>query len=198
MALIPSLARTRQPLRTPVFIRYSEQVYQEQKWWPEGINVAEQGPDDSRLRQTSGTRVEYLTLTAVASMSASVNTSHNIWQLHRVVLIFVVVVFLHLFSPSPRLFKQRAWPLQPSGPYFVSCRHVACALCVASCVFVFLNYQSFVGLTALLAAFPPCLGTEEPPFQQTQPLLSGSVCRVRDSLDFLDVSAMLVEVEWYT
>ncbi|CAN0504140.1 unnamed protein product, partial [Laminaria digitata] len=28
----------------------------------------------------------------------------------------------------------------------------------------------------------------------TQPLLSGSVCRVRDSLDFLDVSALLVNL----
>nr|CAD37191.1 vanadium-dependent bromoperoxidase 1 [Laminaria digitata] len=44
---------------------------------------------------------------------------------------------------------------------------------------------SSLGLTALLAAFAPCLGYEEPP-EPTQPLLSGNVCRVRDSLDFLD------------
>ncbi|CAN0452578.1 unnamed protein product, partial [Scytosiphon promiscuus] len=47
--------------------------------------------------------------------------------------------------------------------------------------------QSFVGFTALLAAFPPCLGTGDlNEVQATQPLLSGSVCRVRDSHDFLD------------
>eukprot|EP00904_Undaria_pinnatifida_P000014 jgi/Undpi1/10012/HiC_scaffold_28.g12466.m1 len=41
--------------------------------------------------------------------------------------------------------------------------------------------QTFVGLAALLAAFPPSFVNG-----QTIPLLSGSVCRVRDSLDFLD------------
>eukprot|EP00904_Undaria_pinnatifida_P000010 jgi/Undpi1/10009/HiC_scaffold_28.g12463.m1 len=41
--------------------------------------------------------------------------------------------------------------------------------------------KTFVGLTALLAAFPPSFVNG-----QTIPLLSGSVCRVRDSLDFLD------------
>ncbi|CAN0502315.1 unnamed protein product, partial [Laminaria digitata] len=51
--------------------------------------------------------------------------------------------------------------------------------------------QTFVGLTALLAAFPPCLGTgDSKEFQPPQPLLSGSVCPVRDSLDFLDVSIL--------
>lgn len=71
-----------------------------------------------------------------------------------------------------------------------SCRHAVFALSPVSCVVVsFHLLQTFVGLTALLAAFPPCLGTgdyKEP--EVTQPLLSGSVCRVRDSLDFLDVS----------
>eukprot|EP00752_Nemacystus_decipiens_P009703 g8666.t1 len=42
----------------------------------------------------------------------------------------------------------------------------------------------FVGITALLAAFPPCLGATESGEPQL-PLTSGSVCRVRDSLDFL-------------
>lgn len=54
--------------------------------------------------------------------------------------------------------------------------------------------QAFVGITALLAAFPPCLGdidsSEE--HQPTHPLTSGSVCRVRDSLDFLSVSGCSV------
>ena len=57
------------------------------------------------------------------------------------------------------------------------------------------NLQTFVGLTALLAAFPPCLGTGGGKEDLgTQPPLSGSVCNARDSLDFLDVSARLVSV----
>ncbi|CAN0377619.1 unnamed protein product, partial [Ascophyllum nodosum] len=46
---------------------------------------------------------------------------------------------------------------------------------------------SSVGITALLAAFPPCLSqtVNEIADMQTQPLLSGSVCRVRDTVDFL-------------
>lgn len=53
--------------------------------------------------------------------------------------------------------------------------------------------QTFVGMTALLAAFPPCLGATETSkeHQPTHPLLSGSVCRVRDSLDFLSVSSFV-------
>ncbi|CAM9447814.1 unnamed protein product, partial [Pylaiella littoralis] len=44
----------------------------------------------------------------------------------------------------------------------------------------------FVGMAALLVASPPCLGQEtSTEHQPTHPLLSGSVCRVRDSLDFL-------------
>lgn len=79
--------------------------------------------------------------------------------------------------------------------------HVPCAFCPVSDPFLMARFltgrsflelsQTFVGLTALLAAFPPCLGYQEPP-EPTQPLLSGSVCRVRDSLDFLDVSALLL------
>nr|AYP65252.1 vanadium-dependent bromine peroxidase [Saccharina japonica] len=82
---------------------------------------------------------------------------------------------------------KRVRPTQPRALYSAfSRRHVACALlCVVSCIFVSFNHQTFVGLTALLAAFPPCLGYDEPA-EPTQPLLSGSVCRVRDSLDFLD------------
>ena len=48
-------------------------------------------------------------------------------------------------------------------------------------------YQASVGIAALLAAFPPCLGSSDDHKPQI-PLTSGSVCRVRDSLDFLDVS----------
>ena len=56
-----------------------------------------------------------------------------------------------------------------------------------------LLWQTFVGLTALLAAFPPCLGTGHLSDEQpTHPPLSANVCRVRDSLDFLDVSALVV------
>ncbi len=52
------------------------------------------------------------------------------------------------------------------------------------------NNQAFVGITALLAVFPPCLGATEisKEHQPKHDLLSGSVCRVRDSLDFLSVS----------
>ena len=48
-----------------------------------------------------------------------------------------------------------------------------------------------MGIIALLAAFPPCLSqtVNELADMQTQPLLSGSVCRVRDTVDFLSVSA---------
>ena len=48
-----------------------------------------------------------------------------------------------------------------------------------------------MGITALLVAFPPCLSqtVNELADMQTQPLLSGSVCRVRDTVDFLSVSA---------
>ncbi|CAN0569515.1 unnamed protein product [Ectocarpus sp. 12 AP-2014] len=46
--------------------------------------------------------------------------------------------------------------------------------------------QAFVGIAALLAASPPCVSaTSNEEHQPTHPLLSGSVCRVRDSLDFL-------------
>ena len=49
--------------------------------------------------------------------------------------------------------------------------------------------QAFVGMTALLAAFPPCLGQEDvKETAATHPLLTGSVCRVRDSHDHLGVS----------
>ena len=64
---------------------------------------------------------------------------------------------------------------------------------MCACFPVKLLSQTFVGLTALLAAFPPCLGTGDPKeLQPTHPLLSGSVCRVRDTLDFLDVSARIL------
>ncbi|CAM9646416.1 unnamed protein product, partial [Ascophyllum nodosum] len=47
--------------------------------------------------------------------------------------------------------------------------------------------QAPVGITALLATLSPCIGqsVNELADLQTQPLLSGSVCRVRDTLDFL-------------
>ncbi|CAM9244255.1 unnamed protein product [Ectocarpus sp. 13 AM-2016] len=46
--------------------------------------------------------------------------------------------------------------------------------------------QAFVGIAALLAASPPCVtANSNDEHQPTHPLLSGSVCRVRDSLDFL-------------
>lgn len=47
------------------------------------------------------------------------------------------------------------------------------------------KFQAFVGISALLAALPATLADSD---DQQMPLLSGSVCRVRDSLDFLDVS----------
>eukprot|EP00752_Nemacystus_decipiens_P009700 g8663.t1 len=52
------------------------------------------------------------------------------------------------------------------------------------------SMKAFVGITALLAAFPPCLGVVDSSkeHQPTHPLTSGSVCRVRDSLDFLSPS----------
>ncbi|CAN0170269.1 unnamed protein product, partial [Laminaria digitata] len=64
----------------------------------------------------------------------------------------------------------------------------SCALPhVCICNFSGEPLQTFVGLTALLAAFPPCLGTGHVNDDQpTHALLSGSVCKVRDSLDFLD------------
>eukprot|EP00904_Undaria_pinnatifida_P002850 jgi/Undpi1/12566/HiC_scaffold_6.g02235.m1 len=52
--------------------------------------------------------------------------------------------------------------------------------------------KTFVGLAALLLALPPSFGTKvvskdvSKESEPTHPLLSGSVCRVRDSLDFLD------------
>lgn len=50
-----------------------------------------------------------------------------------------------------------------------------------------------MGVTALLAAFPPSFGSGDGTENQTtQPLLTGSVCRVRDSLDFLDVSYVVL------
>lgn len=52
--------------------------------------------------------------------------------------------------------------------------------------------QAFVGVTALLASFPPCLGQRDGNEDQMKmPLLTGSVCRVRDSHDFLDVSVVV-------
>eukprot|EP00903_Cladosiphon_okamuranus_P014557 g13503.t1 len=52
------------------------------------------------------------------------------------------------------------------------------------------SMKTCIGLTALLAAFPPCLGVIDgsKEHQPTHPLTSGSVCRVRDSLDFLSPS----------
>ena len=71
-----------------------------------------------------------------------------------------------------------------------------CGLCIVRCLTRNVSvelWQTFVGLTALLAAFPPCLGTGLPSDDQpTQPVLSGSVCSVRDSIDFLDVSTLLI------
>ena len=71
-----------------------------------------------------------------------------------------------------------------------------CSSCVMLCLTRNVSvelWQTFVGLTALLAAFPPCLGTGLPSDDQpTQPVLSGSVCSVRDSVDFLDVSTLLI------
>ena len=52
-------------------------------------------------------------------------------------------------------------------------------------------YQAFVGVVSLLAALSPGLGhlaANDIADQQSQLLLSGSVCRVRNTLDFLDVS----------
>ena len=103
------------------------------------------------------------------------------------------------------MFKQRDQPTHPMAcaPYCVFCRRHAAPACLlhicpppVSCMFVNPLCKTFVGLTALLAAFPTCLGYDEPP-EPTQPLLSGSVCRVRDSLDFLDVSALLMKAKYF-
>lgn len=61
--------------------------------------------------------------------------------------------------------------------------------------------QAAVSIAALLAAFPttfgawgkatPTMEVEQDEHQQMHPLVSGSVCRVRDSLDFLSVSDIL-------
>ena len=63
---------------------------------------------------------------------------------------------------------------------------------------VFLEYpQASVGFTALLAVFPLCLaqkGGGRKKDNIPDPLLSGSVCPVRDSLDFLDVSELNIFV----
>lgn len=61
-------------------------------------------------------------------------------------------------------------------------------------VFMQNNIQAAIGIAAILVAFPatfalsPAAGDDKNEHQQTHPLLSGSVCRVRDSVDFLDVS----------
>lgn len=52
-------------------------------------------------------------------------------------------------------------------------------------------FQVFAGFAGLLGAFPLCLAAEDLYNKnEYHSLLSGSVCRVRDSLDFLDVSAL--------
>lgn len=62
-------------------------------------------------------------------------------------------------------------------------------------IIVFPNrFQVSVAITVLLVAFPACLGelsANEIADQQTQPLLSGSVCRDRDTKDFLSVSGQI-------
>ena len=73
--------------------------------------------------------------------------------------------------------------------------HIVCRSMCQTNIHTLLSKQAFVGVTALLAAFPPCMGVGEGnENQESHPLLTGSVCRVRDSHDFLDVSHLALHV----
>lgn len=58
--------------------------------------------------------------------------------------------------------------------------------------FVLGVWQASIGFTALLAVFPLCLAQQggRKKDKMPDPLLRGSVCPVRDSLDFLHVSEL--------
>ena len=98
-----------------------------------------------------------------------------------------------LFRPSKELIPPNvAYPVHLETPHPVALSCVSFRMHPPSLDVL----QAFVGLTTLLllAESPPCLGKfinrrpNEESEELTHPLLSGSVCRVRDSLDFLDVS----------